>query len=85
MENLKIHQVSFHTQKQHFIQKIQHIFLLFCFNGLEYLRIENFELKKPIPFCYLFFPGDKFEFEFNEKREDWVVRFDSPGIEYISI
>jgi AraC-like DNA-binding protein len=84
MKNFKIDQVSFHTQKQHFIQEVRHIFLFFCVNGMEYLRTENFEFKNPAPFCYLFFPDDKFEFKYNEKRENWAVIFTCSSIKCIS-
>ncbi len=84
MEDLKFVYSHFFSRKEHFIQNVNHIFLLFCFNGLEYLRTGNFEIKNTMPFCYLFFPGDKFEFEYNEKRENWVVSFDSSRIKCIS-
>ena len=84
MEALKFFHSGFFNKKEHYIQKVRHVFLIFCFNGLEYFKVGSFEPKNTTPFCYLFFPGDEFEFKFNEKRENWVAQFDSPGIKYIS-
>jgi len=84
MENLKIHHAGFFNKREHFIQKPQHLFLFFQIDGLCRMRTDDFESKELTPFCYLFFPGDKFEFEFSEKRKNWVAQFNYPEIRYVS-
>ncbi len=84
MENLTIHHTGFFHKKEHYVQEPQHLFLFFQINGLRYINSRNFKTKDSTPFCYLFFPGDKFEFEFNEKRENWVAQFSYSKIKCIS-
>lgn len=47
------------------------------------LKSKDFAAQDSKPFCYLFFPGDNFEFEFNDKRKNWAVQFDCPVINHI--
>jgi len=84
MENLTIHHAGFFNTKEHYVQEPQHLFLFFQINGLRYINSKNFKTKDSKPFCYLFFPGDKFEFEYNEKRENWVAQFSYSKIKCVS-
>lgn len=84
MKSLRIHYAGFFNKKEHFIQEPQHLFLFFQTKGLCRMSAENFVTMDFSPFCFLFFPGDKFEFEFNEKRKNWAVQFSLPDIRYVS-
>ena len=84
MKELIIHHTGFFNRKEHYIQGPRHLFLFFQVSGLCYLKTEALIIEEPAPFCYLFFPGDKFEFEFNEKRANWVAQFSYPDIVPIS-
>ena len=85
MKNSNIYHVGFYTKELHHIQKnMDHLYLLFQLDGLEYLNTENFKTNYSTPFCYLFFPGDTYEFIYNKNRKNWVAQFDHPGIKCIS-
>ena len=85
MKNLNFYHVGSYNRPVHHIQQnVQHLFLMFHLSGLEYFSTKNFKTDCSTPFLYLFFPGDVFEFEYNENRQDWVAQFDYPGIKFIS-
>ena len=85
MKSLNIYHVgSYNRPLHHHQQNVQHLFLMFQLSGLDYFSTENFKTDCATPFLYLFSPGDVFEFEYNENRQDWVAQFDCPGIKCIS-
>jgi AraC-like DNA-binding protein len=84
MQNLKIHHAGFFSKKEHYIQTPKHLFLFFQISGLNMIKTHDFTSYNAKPFCYLFFPEDSFEFDFNDNRKNWVVQFSYDKIKHIS-
>ena len=84
MNDIQIHHTGFFSKKEHFIQRVQHLFLFFQLSGLRSMRTAHSKFEDCEPFCHLFFPGDQFEFEFDDQRSNWVVQFSCAGIQRVS-
>ncbi len=87
MKNLNIYHAGLYSNVECGVQRVHHLMLVFQVSGLYSLKSltkDNFEVSYSTPYCYLYFPGDIYEFKFKEKREDWVTIFDYPGIKRIS-
>ena len=84
MRSIEIHHTGFFSKKEHFVQRVQHLFLFFQLSGLRSMQAGGNKFEVDEPFCHLFFPGDQFEFDFDERRSNWVVQFSCADIELIS-
>ena len=75
MESMNIINIHVWRERERFTQTADHYFLGFTISGLVFHKGEDFSVERPGPLMHLSFPGEKFTFEYDDRRENWGIMF----------